>query len=784
MPDNTATSKAATGRLRVELPHWTAEVRVFDNLYRPVEALGPVHRDPGGRYVAEAELSPGVYAVDVTMEGRTERKWFPVWAGKPTTVPLDEWSHKGIAATAPIVGSTTSRESHMYPAAEWSRKDTRGPIGDGASRLFVFVRTLEPSRFPRFADSLRILGPDDRRITDFRDGVQRSAESGWAVFSADVPAGAYVIRRGRKGVRVRHQPLFLCAGWETHVFLVGNTAPDLRRMSLGMTRKGTGFRPGDETAVAADAVLDSLRRAKGSRGVVSHEHLRELLSGKFENPWLGILALTAIERAARGVADEPELDRIAELRRRYAHVLTFLADAVPDHPDRLALDLDMQAEARAPFPAPPLLRANLDRVRAHADRFMGTVPEDSLTDRVLDQVLRDSPWTAWGILVPTVSARTARVGPSPTTVAADLELWAPPKTPAFLVEKQSAPEHVAVSLPGVALRDMPLLEVSGFLLSSRHFDDLPEREEFDGRQRIAQLVSRIDPVQASRTLGVPRSRIQRGLEQLDQVVEAARWGGKARVSPALRTVRDDLMQMALAASMGRSRNDPGGAVSSTSDDSIEEVVAAVRAEANRILVWSRGASESSAGMDVGLVRALALRLHRAADRLLERALFTVVTSADGGITYGNGAFLALLDRGVPPERAVEAPTHEDAPGRRAQDERRARWEKALRAAPAGRSEFPDPDGREDYSWELQRTLLVERGGAAESASLNAFRLRGSQPVEPETLRAAEQLISELRRQAALISHGSTGSARKAEQQLDSVVTRMEAALGAPGRPEI
>jgi len=574
----------------------------------------------------------------------------------------------------------------------------------------------------------------------------------------------------------------------------GGVTPDLPANGILESAMATGedvgtpgergpIDPDDETAVAADAVLDSLRRAKGSRGVVSREHLRELLSGKFENPWLGILALTAIERAAtRGVADEPELDRIAELRRRYAHVHTFLADAVPDHPDRLALDLDMQTEARATFPAPPLLRANLDRVRTHADRFMGTVPEDSLTDRVLDQVLRDSPWAAWGILMPTVSARAGRASHS-TTVAADLEFWAPPRTPAFFVEKRSAPERVTVSFPGVALSDVPLLEVSGFLLSSRHFDDLPEREEFDAHQRIAQLVSRIDPVQASRALGVPRSRIRRGLEQLDQLVEAARWEGRARVSPALRTVPDDLMQMALAASMGGSRNDPGGAGSSTSDDSIEEVVATVRAEANRILVWSRGASGSSAGMDVGPIRELALRLHRAADRLLERALFTVVTSADGGIAYGNGAFLALLDRAVPPEQAVEARAHGDPPDRRAQDERRARWEKALRAAPAGRSELPDPGGRGDYSWELQRTLLVERGGSAASASLNAFRLRGSQPVEQETLRAAEQLISELRREAALITHGSPNSARKAAQQLASLVGRMEAALDMPARPE-
>ena len=87
----------------------------------------------------------------------------------------------------------------------------------------------------------------------------------------------------------------------------------------------------------------------------------------------------------------------ANVEASLSRVLAALAP-LRDHPDVAALLLAPDQPAPAPFWSPPMLRVSLRRVNEHATRYAETVPDGSLTDLVLDDVLVNSPWTAWHTL--------------------------------------------------------------------------------------------------------------------------------------------------------------------------------------------------------------------------------------------------------------------------------------------------------------------------------------------------------------------------------------------------
>jgi hypothetical protein len=227
-------------------------------------------------------------------------------------------------------------------------------------------------------------------VTDFSTGVEKNAKDGWMAFCADLPEGFYILRRGRRGVRLRQQPLYLSANWETQVFLEAQASPSLRLMTMNMAPKGAGFEPDDEAAAAVEAVFDSMRYGSGSKRLVTGEKLSSLLRRKFKNPWLGILACYALrfQQAEQSETNDPDAQSLLD------HVLEFL-DVIGDHPDVRALKLPVDQPAAAPFAHPPLMRKGLELVHRHSTLFRETIPIDSLTDRVLANIVTNSPWTAW-----------------------------------------------------------------------------------------------------------------------------------------------------------------------------------------------------------------------------------------------------------------------------------------------------------------------------------------------------------------------------------------------------
>lgn len=376
------------GRLEVALPHWTAKVQIYDNLYQPVarEEMEVLRRPSEDAADIAATLKPGVYTVEVTLGKERDSKLVVVSPGYTTHVDEKQWAKGAVSASMPFVQADIESRGEVLPAEEASRTLTWIDGPGGESRLFLFLQTANPKRNPRFAEGLRLLDAHGNAITDFTVGVEHNEHNGWLAFNADLPPGYYILHRSRRGVPPRHQAIYLCAGWDTQCLLTApRNYPSLSTMTLQMARRGRGIVRNDDAAIAADAVLDDMRW--GSRSsVVVRERILDLMYAKIENPWLGILCGYALLRTRKA--------RDSRYNDLMPAVIENIRD-IRDHPDARALLLEAGVPTDTEFPFPPLLRDGLEIVHRHSMTRSGLIPLDSLTDLVLDSLLVDSPWVAW-----------------------------------------------------------------------------------------------------------------------------------------------------------------------------------------------------------------------------------------------------------------------------------------------------------------------------------------------------------------------------------------------------
>jgi hypothetical protein len=388
--DPGVTSPSGQGTLEVAGPHFTADLVVLNHQFLPV-----LH---GVGTIAPSELPPGLYDIQATIGGTTSSHMVKVESSQPTVVQRADWGTIEFAAAAPLQGTSTSREWHTDPAKEWSQKITWTPSNrdrvSSPCHLFVFVRTLEPERFPRFAEGLELLDCDGRLLTELKgEAVRSDPERGWMAFTTELPPGPYLLRRkGRAGVRVRCQPIILCHGWETQIFVPSGKRPSLRRLSLIYAPHGHGYVPDDPDDLVAESVLQGLCR---QRNVATSNEMRQMLEGQIQKPWMGVIAAHALyldSIASENAAPSPLYRTVVE------HVTSLLGD----HPDVRALGIpllgDGASSASPSFPFPPLLQASLTLIRRANGRHRGVIPDNSLTDCLLDHLYANSVWTGWGTL--------------------------------------------------------------------------------------------------------------------------------------------------------------------------------------------------------------------------------------------------------------------------------------------------------------------------------------------------------------------------------------------------
>ena len=854
------TPDAQQGTLRVEVPHWAAGVRVYDNMYTPVSGLQPAREDPvgGETYTVEAALPPGVYQVEVVLEGESQREWVSVRPARVALVPRKKWKGLEFTSAAPLRDTATADPGHIRPAVKWSRRLTTSPDAEpGRTSLFLFVRSRKPAPPPTFAEGLSLLDGKGNLVTDFGSGVRKGRTGGWMAYHDNLPPGPYVLRRARSGVRLRHQPLYLCAGWQTQVFLPADTKPSLQYMSVNMARPSAGFRPDDEAAVAAEAVLDALRYGQDIAQLVKSEKVLRLLEGEFENPWLGILAAYALLQHAEETARAGQTDREADALLK--HVLSFLRSRVKDHPDVRALLLDAGQPAPEPFWHPPLFRAGLRMVQRHATEFVSTITPRSLTDCVLEATVFNSPWTAWRHLprlpqgwegteaaASFTSRKKGAAGPvAPAPVVSFLHS-ASPKAPIFQLRptESSAGLEAAGGEPPppcptftvniASAEDASLITAAQELTRTGRLKDMPETKVLEEHD-LDKLLEKVELKEFSAESGLPLSRAVGGLARLRQ---SGRTDFEAvGPPPTLTPAEQSILQYVVYKSGAVAPADPGlpsapaglesavaeaksasaglesaaadapaadapaadapaadapAADAPAADDagaspadatasaepsaktpaiSIEECVSKLREEARRLLLATRAAEGEPEQGHEAAARNVARRAQEVADHLLRCATFSAITTSDGRLRYGNGAFVMLLTSGAEGPQAGEA-------SMQAQRE----WEAALAVAPVGSSLLTQPAAKGvTAGWRLRRTALESGGGQSVRGYLNAFRAVGVPFLPLETFTQLDSLLSELSLYASFFAHGSAERRSEYVDELESVTTEIERVTRAGGQ---
>jgi hypothetical protein len=817
----------AQGTLVVEVPHWAAAVRIYDNCFRSL-SVSEIEEDPksSGLYISETKLPQGIYRVEINLEGKTSQQLVSVTSDKVSRITRASWTELKIDSAAPLEGTTTTHGRHMNAAANWSRNLTWKDGPGGASRLFLFVSTPEPKRYKRFAEGLRLLDADGKLVTDFSSGVEKNKQGGWMAFCADLHPGFYMLRRGRPGIRVRYQPLFLCAKWQTQVFLKARTSPSLRTLTFNMAEYKKGFAPEDETAMAAEAVLESMRYGTGGKRLVTEGKLNTLLRGKFNNPWLGILAAYALlseEEIAPTATTRAVKKSNADLLQQ---VMSFLS-TIKDHPDVRALQLKEKKKAE-PFPYPPLLYAGLKLVQRHATQFAETIPLGSLTDRILDELVVNSPWTAWKEIEADEASerevmkirqrrRATLVSAEPpvSTAAAAVLHSVAPKAPVFQLfdagaqqgtlpsEASSDVGTIRTASATAALNSAQLINVAQGLTRNNDLDALLETVPLGPTRTLNVLLNQLDAKDVSASSGLPLSRVKNALEELiesSQTLTAPPTAADAE-KPPLSSVQQFILEYALKLSAnldpqtglepvakGDKKRDSAGKheggnaqadaspvnesaskSEATPSISIEECAFKIRSEADRILLKYEGEGAGQVKDGEEQAQHLAERLRRVVARLLERAAFTAITDTEGRILSVNGAFDALLG----PFGSIKDKT---AQARVRQENQRV-WEVALAGAPLGSSMLINPVAEPAISPGLKNLLLrrtaMEDDTKTVHAYLNALRSADLPGVKPATLQRIDELLPDLSLYASFFAYDTTQRLKEHAQRLEELAAQLE-----------
>jgi hypothetical protein len=288
-------------------------------------------------------------------------------------------------SAAPLNDTLTTHEYQSGPAAQASRSINM-KLGSGGG-LFVFVREEDENQ-TFSTGGLTVHALDGTKLAALEDG-DINHQARWGGLNISLDPGTYSIRVPFGRVGAYEIFATVSQDWQTQVFLVFDEfwsegesfrAPSLSSASVLMSHLGHGFDPYSNLARLTELAQQAL--AQG-RNVISSRLMSELLSGKFEDPMLGILAAHLIMNKHR-----PDRELLRVVRDN-------LVDMLGDHPDVKALLIGMknQSELRVDsIDQPPSLRQSWDYIVKASRRRATLVPPDSPVARIANEVVTGGPW--------------------------------------------------------------------------------------------------------------------------------------------------------------------------------------------------------------------------------------------------------------------------------------------------------------------------------------------------------------------------------------------------------
>lgn len=820
---NNDASAEEFGILKTEVPHWSAQVKILDDSLTPISQFEKIQVDPksASGYSTERFLPPGAYQVQITLEGKTESEWAPVRPNRLTKVTTDAWNDLEFTSAAPIQQIKNSSVAQVNAAEKMSRQLTWGD-SKGNSRLFLYIRTPQPQKYGKsFSNGLKLYDENENLITDFSKEVRLDRRQGWLAFNANLPAGGYVLRRGRRGVVLRNQVIYLCPNWQTEVFIRANKYPTLSTMGINMNslHDGSSMRDSTETA---EAVINYLHYKGNILALLENsdlsEDLDELLYRKFQNPWLGVLAAHAILKMEEELQSlnallnkdlRNDFDEYSSLLRN--KLIPFLENTIPMHPDVKTLLVWRNSVSNVPnnlgiesfsFPFPPMLWISLKRIYAYSTSYAHLIPVNSLTDCIIDKPLDDSPWTAWSHLnrypknfsdnendinQMSVQTKSDKISNKMFSVKADTS-----ETQKINLLLQSRFENsslesddsATVSPDQAALQQMSVLQTAQSIVTdyieSGKVEDMPEVYSFDLGKQIEQMLEKVDAQAVSSGYNIPLSRIENGLEKLKRQgksflgAEHTNFGNAelSQQKPVTETQSGQaIMNFAVyTETQSRQSKDVISEDSPSFENpsvKIEIIFNQLRAGADRL--WTIGkASESNdknsflfTEKEIKFAQKCALNLNKYADRILRQADFIVNTNQYHQIFKFNDAFRYLLlptdSQQLSPDKIIEEFSL-----------RQSEWEKALAQLLVGSNQIKDPIEKKNKRRFLVRRLMIEDKQNGLKSYLNIIREEMLKALNAEDLEIIASKLSELTLYTSLFAYGSAKDKKECIVKLNNI----------------
>jgi hypothetical protein len=365
-------------------------------------------------------LPAGIYKVVFTTGGMKSDQIVVVHAGKEAKVGVDR-KELLFPSAVPLHGTSTSREHHRAAASHLSREKPLTFGKGGGSRLFVFVRALEPLDY-HLVDDLTLVDEHDDTVFDFKNAAVADVDEAHSGVNLELAPGCYRLRMTLSSKFSAEQTVITCANWQTQVFL--HRRPwkreeleqrwfDLAQISMLMSKPEVGFNPEKQDRLTTskgeweefDQGLrwgEQARRAwADGRLAVADDALESFLYRKFDNPMLGIFgAHLLMRRLDRDRRLEISPRAAADVRSRLHVIAENLRDLLGDHPDVIALYAKCSPtlfnERRIRCIHPPMLRSSWNALIAASAQHPALFSAGTLAARISARTLGvHGAWLLW-----------------------------------------------------------------------------------------------------------------------------------------------------------------------------------------------------------------------------------------------------------------------------------------------------------------------------------------------------------------------------------------------------
>lgn len=395
------------------------EVLVLDGRLEPIErsTLGRLEVDvPAGAYKVEFRAGSDMYSelVVVTQPGE-----YYVSLPRPLQV----------STAAPVPDSSTSHEWQSYPAEQMSHSLPLVLPGQqaGSSHLFLFVREHDreygdPAERFNPGRGLSLHSLNGQRLLDLGqasaqprgDPVAPPARHGvydrdgrWTAHHVALDPGPYLLRLDTGSGWIQNQVVHAAEGWQTQVFLISRSygrgrarrrRADLARMSLLMSRPGTGFQPYDRSAYLTEVALQALATGRAEPGA----ERTEMLWAKYGNPMLGLFGAFLQLRRPRfdPYFMQAVFDNLLGLLGPHPDVLALgwaiaRRGETDDHPEIAWAPILERVQAAGPIATPPMLSAAWDCLIEASFTYPTLIPSGSLVEEVSTRARLSGAWLVW-----------------------------------------------------------------------------------------------------------------------------------------------------------------------------------------------------------------------------------------------------------------------------------------------------------------------------------------------------------------------------------------------------